>query len=180
MVDAFNLREETSEIRAKKISLIFNSKTTSKKVPHIKVIQCHTNRFLAKIIGKSTSAENLYSNSFLNPASNENLKAKSLSSDEIFHTEFPTKARVGPMMQQMIIAGSRNGSTRMNNSINSYSDFRDNRSASCHGSYEFLSYSEDAVRLNNGSQDESERDPPTFYCPFDSKCSITIKGLSRF
>lgn len=178
MVEAFNLREETKEIKAKKINLIFKSKTPSKKMPHIKVIQCHTNRFLAKIIGKSTSVENLYSNSLLDPASNKNLKTKSLSSDEIFHTEPPTKAKVGPMMQQMI-AGSSNGSTRMNlTTLNSFNSFRDNRSASCHGSFEFLGYSEDAVRLSSGSQDESERNPLTFYCPFDSKCSIAIKGLS--
>lgn len=177
VVEAFNLREETSEIRAKKISLFFKSKTTSKKVPYVKVTQCHTNRFLAKIIGKSTSVENLFSNSLLDPASNENLKAKSLSSDEIFHTEPPTKAGVGPMMQQMIV-GYRNCNTKMNSSLNSYSDFKDNKSY--HGSYEFLGYSEDAVRLGNGSHDGSERDRPTFYCPFDSKCSMTIEGLSRF
>ncbi|XP_060537222.1 uncharacterized protein LOC132708712 [Cylas formicarius] len=157
IVDAFNLRDENDESKIAKIQQIFKPKIKNKSIPNIKVIQCHTSKLLAKVIGKASSVENLTSNSkLLTPNTNcSTLKAKSLSTNEIFHAEVSNVSRTGSISRL-----SRRNETTINDSLTNISDFN-NRPTSFYGSFEYLN---------------RDDEPVTFHCPFQSTCPVIIKG----
>lgn len=181
LIDTFNLREEADETRAVRIQKIF--KTNKKEnVPDIKITHSHTNKFLAKIIGKSSSVDNLTSNKFLSPNlcmdenyfNSSHLKTKSLSTNEIFQSASPGVSRSGSVSRL-----SRRERTDQNTNSN---DFNTELSASCHGSLESLSTKNNTTQskvynsfgyLKNLPQDEGI----LFYCPFSNSCTKLVKGL---
>ncbi|XP_066248852.1 uncharacterized protein [Euwallacea similis] len=175
VIESFNLKEESSDIRSQRIQQIFRAKTKNRNVPNIKITQCHTNRFLAKIVGKkSSSAENLSSNSQLLPPGDSDLKIKSLSTNEIFKADTPTVSRIGSMTR----LSRKCNDTTMDDSLTNISDYS-NRPSSCHGSFDFLNYSYgDNGRLSCSANSVHPigTDGRSYYCPFDSKCSNLIKG----
>ncbi|KAJ8950334.1 hypothetical protein NQ318_021194 [Aromia moschata] len=61
VIDAFDLRKDAERTRSAKIQQIFKQKKKKGNVPDIKITQSHTNKFLAKIIGKASKekAENM-------------------------------------------------------------------------------------------------------------------------
>ncbi|XP_031335594.1 uncharacterized protein LOC116165359 isoform X2 [Photinus pyralis] len=104
ITDVFCLSGETQKDQKFKMQSIFKLSGKRKDVPDIKVTQTHTNKFLARLIGKSTSVDNL-SNDNNRSASSvteypfeehfvNNLKAKSLSTSEIckFYTSCTSRA----------------------------------------------------------------------------------------
>lgn len=184
MIDAFNLREEPDTVKVSKMQQIFKMKNKThqnKNVPDIKITQStqHTNKFLARLItGKSSSVENLTTNSkFLTPSSNfsnefnnSNLKTKSLSTNEIFqqYDNSPSVSRSGSISKL-----SRN---EKNKYLKITSD-NNNRSASCHGSFECLS--DNTSHCNNFTTTFSHltEENILFYCPFAANCTTLIKGI---
>ncbi|KAJ8979894.1 hypothetical protein NQ317_017517 [Molorchus minor] len=124
----------------KKIHKIFKQKRKKTQVPDIKITQSNTNKFLAKIIGKSSSVDNLsIDNKFLSPTNafqqepafdSLNLKRKSLSSNELFHSISPSVSRSSSVLR-LNRNKSENNSTIEPNCL-------EQRPASCHGSFEFL------------------------------------------
>jgi hypothetical protein len=146
LVDAFNLREEPVDARTAKMQTIFKTKNKNKNVPNIRVTPSHANKFLARIVGKSSSVDNL-----ANPNENEfHLRAKSLSTQDIFQTESPVVSRAS--------SATRLGRNEKNRNLLN----PDLRSSSCHGSFELLHRSAEAI---------------VFHCPFASNCTSLIKGL---
>lgn len=179
VIDAFDLKEETNDTRTQKIHQIFKPKTRNKNIPNIKVTQCHTNKFLAKIVGKSSSVDNLSSSTkLLVPDSSDTLKIKSLSSNEIFQVETPTVSRAGSMIR---LGRRKYNSTTMDDSLTNISDFG-NRPNSFHGSFDFLDTNLENQRLNSStnSVETLELEELSYYCPFDSKCSTLIKGINLY
>lgn len=184
LIDTFNLREEADETRAAKIQKIFKS-NKKPNVPDIKVTHSHTNKFLAKIIGKSSSVDNLTCNKFLSPniTTDENyfnsshLKTKSLSTNEIFQSASPSVSRSGSVSRLRRERADQNVI-----SINN-SNFNVETSASCHGSFESLDTKNSTSTphskgcnsfgyLKNLPQDEGI----LFYCPFSNSCTKLVKG----
>ncbi|KAF7270200.1 hypothetical protein GWI33_016810 [Rhynchophorus ferrugineus] len=171
VVDAFDLRDENKDTTAQKIQQIFKPKPKNKVIPNIKITQCHANKFLTRIMGKSSSVENLSSNcKFLSPSDSETLKIKSLSSNEIFQTETPTVSRAGSIRK---ISRRKNNSTTMDDSLTNISDFG-TRPASFHGSIDFLNNTLEP-NVTDDSSEALNRDDLAYYCPFQSKCSILVK-----
>ncbi|XP_076262693.1 uncharacterized protein LOC143197810 isoform X2 [Rhynchophorus ferrugineus] len=171
VVDAFDLRDENKDTTAQKIQQIFKPKPKNKVIPIIKITQCHANKFLTRIMGKSSSVENLSSNcKFLSPSDSETLKIKSLSSNEIFQTETPTVSRAGSIRK---ISRRKNNSTTMDDSLTNISDFG-TRPASFHGSIDFLNNTLEP-NVTGDSSEALNRDDLAYYCPFQSKCSILVK-----
>ncbi|XP_044256882.1 uncharacterized protein LOC123006454 [Tribolium madens] len=145
LVDAFNLREEPADSRTAKMHQIFRMKT-KKNVPDIKVTPSHTTKFLARLVGKASSVDNLTGNA---NDSEFNLRTKSLSNQEIFDTRSPLVSRT-------------NSVNRMSRNEKNQNYLNPNfRSVSCHGSFE---------SLHNDNEDI------TFYCPFTPGCTSQIKG----
>ncbi|XP_023309876.1 uncharacterized protein LOC108916208 [Anoplophora glabripennis] len=187
LIDTFNLREEADETRAAKIQKIFKSNKKG-NVPDIKITHSHTNKFLAKIIGKSSSVDNLTSNKFLSPniSTDENyfnsshLKTKSLSTNEIFQSASPGVSRSGSISRL-----SRRERTDQNIISINNSNFNVETSASCHGSLESLDTKSHTPQpkaynslgyLKNLPQDEGI----LFYCPFSNSCTKLVKGNNIF
>lgn len=128
---------------------IFKTKNKNRNVPDIKVTPSHAYKFLARIVGKASSVDNLAGNA----SDNEfNLRTKSLSNQEIFDSGSLLVSRASSVNRL-----SRNDKNR--NYLNP-----EYRSASCHGSFESLHRNND--------------DTVTFYCPFTPECTTQFKGLS--
>ncbi|GJQ68062.1 hypothetical protein Trydic_g10682 [Trypoxylus dichotomus] len=170
--DVFGLKEETPDERSAKLNQIFKLKFKNRNIPGIKITTANssTSKFFSKFnIAKSSSAENLSSNKHksstlsLDNEFNTNLKAKSLSTNEIFH--------VGPSVSRS------NSATRINkcNSLQASSFLNTNeRSLSCHGSYEFLNttVNEEAQVSSNLLQAEVRN----YRCPYEENCTFIITG----
>ncbi|EFA11239.2 uncharacterized protein LOC662426 [Tribolium castaneum] len=145
LVDAFNLREEPDDSRTAKMHQIFKMKT-KKNVPDIKVTPSHTTKFLARLVGKASSVDNLSGSA---NDSDFNLRTKSLSNQEIFDAGSPLVSRT-------------NSVNRMSRNEKNQNYLNPNfRSVSCHGSFE---------SLHNAGEDIA------FYCPFAPGCTSLIKG----
>ncbi|RZC41202.1 uncharacterized protein BDFB_000895 [Asbolus verrucosus] len=153
LVDAFNLREEPIETRTAKMQQIFKIKNKNKNIPDIKITASHTNKFLARIVGKSTSVDNLADQNL--SINKFNLMTKSLSTQEIFESESPVMSRTSSATRL-----SRNDKDKNHLSPNF-------RPTSCHGSFE---------SLHKKSEDTPSEEVILFHCPFSSSCSSLIKG----
>lgn len=82
-MDSFKLREEDGKVRER----LFGAQCRKSNQPeNMKAtVQSHTHKFLAKIMGKSTSMDSLNSNKIQNqPTEMANIKHLSLSANEIF------------------------------------------------------------------------------------------------
>ncbi|KAG5897400.1 hypothetical protein JTB14_013492 [Gonioctena quinquepunctata] len=182
VVDAFNLKEESEEVRASRIQQIFKNRNKKATIPDIKVIQSYTNKILAKLTGKSSSVENISSNAKLssnNSADNDfvdgQLKTKSLSTNEIFISESPVVSRSGSI------------SRLIRKDLNLLQVNHDNkRPASYHGSFESL---ERNIHLtvtsihnsfNSLETDAAEKDSILCFCPFSNDCTSLMKGKDVF
>lgn len=149
---AFNLKEDPEESRTAKLQQIFKLRTKNKNVPDIKVTHfTQTNRLLSRILGKSSSDDNLASSSnkeFPNTKqsllSNE-LKTKSLSSNEINCTVSPVLSRASSVQ-------------RLKKNTNHLLDV--DKSESLHASFESLDMEQEV----------------SYKCPYDSGCSQAIRG----
>ncbi|CAH0562525.1 unnamed protein product [Brassicogethes aeneus] len=159
IVDAFGLKEDTDEAKSAKIQQIFRLR--KKNVPDIKVTPSHANKFLAKIVGKASSVDNLSSTSKLSSPNEGDLKAKSLSTTEIFQLDTPPVSRSGSIGRI-----SRNDKNRIR------SMEEDNRPASYHGSYDSLN---DIITTTKFSEEET-----LYHCPFDLKCTSLLNGKNIF
>ncbi|XP_022914994.1 uncharacterized protein [Onthophagus taurus] len=145
ITEIFELKETPGNIRNNKIQQIFKIPQKKEiKVPDIKVTHAHANKFLAKLVGKSSSVDNLSTN---NTSSNlglsdNSLKTKSLSSTEIFNGS-PTVSRSNSIKKSY--KNSRLGASS---------------SISCHNSFENLNRVDDEARFIS--------------CPFEQSCSNPI------
>lgn len=155
-MDAFEMRNISQDIRTVKINDIFKPKDktlnkTSPAMPDIKITQHHAhNKFLARLIGKSSSVENLSTksnnnnNRIVNHLSVDSefsttLKAKSLSSSEIF------RPPASPGISRTSSINAINNCTRCS-SVDSIIDHTN---------------SDDGV---------------LFVCPFNTECSVLFKA----
>lgn len=117
---AFNLKEDPKQTRTAKIQQIFKFPTKAKNVPDIKVTHyIQTNRLLSRILGKSSSDDNLASSSAFLTSEH---KTKSLSSNEI-------NCAVSPVLSR----ASSNQRLKKNENL-----LYVNKSASLHASLESL------------------------------------------
>ncbi|CAH1153694.1 unnamed protein product [Phaedon cochleariae] len=174
VVDAFDLKDDSEELRATKIQHVFKNRNKKQSIPDIKVTQSYTNKLIAKITGKSSSVDNLSSNNMKlltpnnvpdeNGFTNGQLRSKSLSTNEIFFNESPIVSRSGSM-------------NRLNrkelNALNVNKDYV-LKPASYHGSLDSLDVSTN--QDCSTSIDEAE----LYHCPFSSDCSHLIKGSDIF
>lgn len=170
------MKEETQEERSAKINLIFRLKLRNKNIPGIKITTAHSNtsKFFSKFnIGKSSSVENLSSKRktsstlSLDHEFSTNLKTKSLSTNEIFY--------VSPSVSRS------NSATRINkcNSLQANSFLNTNdKSLSCHGSYEFLrsAVNEEIPITSSLFQVEMNN----YRCPYEENCSFVISGMKFY
>lgn len=149
---AFNLKEEPEQKRTAKLQQIFKLPTKPKNVPDIKITQyTQTNRLLSRILGKSSSDDNLASSSstkefppkqtFLS----SELKAKSLSSNEINCTVSPVLSRASSTQRLK----SKNGNL-----------LDVDKSESLHASFESLASEEEI----------------SYKCPYNAFCAQAICG----
>lgn len=184
----FDLKEESEQSRKAKMQTIFKLQGKNKNVPDIKVTQSHTNKFLARLIGKSTSVENLSNGciksipmlrfSLEHDFETSNLKTKSLSSSEIFKSVSPAPSRSGSFSRlngnYKSFVGKLHSTKRETESI----------AGARYGSLESLER-----KLNDRGRLMSNNllsVPSTFatndlvyQCPYDSKCSSKVKGKSN-
>lgn len=102
---AFNLREDSTEKRKIRLQQIFKPNANkNKNVPNIKVTDTHTHRLLSRILGKSSSDDNIASSSSTEFPSRQyfltnELKTKSHSSNEINCTISPMLSRASSMQR---------------------------------------------------------------------------------
>lgn len=129
---------------------LFKYKAKTKNVPNIKVTLAHTNNFLAKIVGKSNSVNNLSNDQISTEC---NLKIKSLSNQEIFQDDkSPALSRTSSV-------------TRLSRNEKNKIYLTPNKSVSCHGSFESLNCSSDL------------EEEILYHCPFALECNTLIKGI---
>ncbi|CAG9759591.1 unnamed protein product [Ceutorhynchus assimilis] len=170
VIESFNLKDETTYMRSQKIQQIFKPKIWNKNIPNIKVTECQTNKFLSKIVGKSSSVDNLSSSTkFLSPSNIENLKVKSASSSEIFQADTPSVSRVGSMKR---LSRRLNNGAAMDDSLTNISDFN-SRPSSFHESFNVLHHQRSDENTSSFNNNEL-----SYYCPFDSQCKASIKGAN--
>ncbi|CAH1255879.1 unnamed protein product [Diabrotica balteata] len=177
ITDIFAPYEETKEARVANIQKIFKKKDKNKAIPDIIITESYTNKLISKIVGKSSSADNLSTTSkylTIDDAVSDNnsqLKVKSLSVNEIFtsHTS----------------ALSRNGSrSRLDKTYLSTENTRktDERPISFHGSFESLGQQADFISPLCSSFNSLEvavtggNAITSYYCPFLNSCSSVLKG----
>ncbi|KAF5275362.1 hypothetical protein FQR65_LT04190 [Abscondita terminalis] len=169
--DVFELNGDSQQNQKTKIQSIFKLNAKKKNVPDIKVTQSPTNKFLAKIIGKSSSVDNLSNDHkaavtarhVLENNFGNTLKAKSLSTSEIFKTS-PCNSRTGSFHN---INGTRYVDKRFLNLENG----DDSGPASYHGSTESMDQSlnlEVAATINV---------KVLYPCPYLDTCTTTIKDF---
>lgn len=90
MIQAFDLQEEAKEKQTSKVQQLFKLKNKNRKIPDIKVTHIYTNKIFNKLTGKSSSDDNLTSSP--NEFASSSLKAKSLSSNELYSTRTRSKS----------------------------------------------------------------------------------------
>lgn len=167
-IDAFNLKEEPEDSRSFRIQQIFKQRKKA-NIPDIKITQSHTNKFLARLTGKSTSAENLSNTKYLSPNSNAQLKTKSLSTNEIFTSETSVVTRSGSISKL-----SRGSNILQVGNL-------DERPASYHGSYESLERNLD-LRVSpiysslNCLKIDLVQNDTMYNCPFENTCNAMVRG----
>lgn len=146
---SFDLKGDTEEKKIAKIHQIFKSRSKNKTVPDIKVTHAQTNRFLTRILGKSSSDDNLASGSTKGHSSTlDGFKAKSLSSNEINCNVSPVLSRTCSVQR---IAKKKGNYLDVDGSV------------SLHGSFESL--------------DSTAVDADVAYkCPYDADCPIRTRG----
>ena len=162
LTDAFQLRGDPPELRSAKLKQRLIGK---KKVLHKNVVQHNgqknivspKNKFLTRIMGKSSSVENLTFHNVV-PSSNllaseftPHLKTKSLSSSEIFNQGSPTLSRCSSVV-------SSNNTNSIFNSFRSYQ-----------GSTESLTQ-----RMMNDFG-ETHDDGILYHCPCTLECQMLLK-----
>lgn len=170
ITDVFCLKEESQDERNAKINLIFRLKfNKNKNIPCIKITTAPANFFSKFNFRKSSSVENLSSNKHgtsnlsLDNEFNSNLKTKSLSTNEIFHGS-STVSRC-------------NSASRINKCNNLRADSflnTNDRSLSCHGSYEFLNSAIDEELPVSSNIFQPEMD--NYKCPYEEDCTFVISG----
>lgn len=138
-------------------------------MPNIKVSQAYKNKFLSRIIGKSSSVDNLSSDTNTNNEKREdifsdaNLKTKSLSTNEIFLPASPMVSRSSSVSR---INRKPLHTLRINN--------ESTKAASYHGSFENF---DRKIEIADSEKTGSDGEHAEFYnCPFISNCSWRIKG----
>lgn len=166
LTEAFELKDEAEEERPAKLrERLFGSKRNksfqpSKPTPELKIslVTTPTNKFLTRILGKSSSVENLCSNPVNLSAVPRNLsdfpsnlRAKSLSTSEICH----------PMGSRPV---SRSPSVNSTHRVDVPQYLGSKRPASYHGSCESL----DADFTDNEQ---------LYCCPCEEECPALLKGL---
>lgn len=168
LIVAFDLMDKDESKRAHMLKQrICGNNRIKDKTPEIKInfLTSPTNKLLSRLLGsrKSTSVENLSNSArspgnLLAPREDEvysSLRAKSLSSNEIFTSDPQTPSRTPSILS------SRPGSGLLEPLTFS------KRPASYHGSSESLS---SRIQLDFGN-DFFKREPPvTCYCPFEADC----------
>lgn len=182
VIDAFDLRKENNETRSKKIQQIFNPKSVNKTVPNIKITPCHTSKFFSKILGKSSSVDNLATdNKFLSATNGQSLKMKSLSSDEIWSkgeiylnnsiaTPVPSNAGSLKSLNYFNESFGHNG---MQDSLTNISGF-ELRINSAEGSSENLS-GNFFINDNDVTAEVLSLEEPSYFCPFEEVCPELIQ-----
>lgn len=181
LTDAFELKEEAEETRPAKLrERIFGKKKTQHQqqngtdIPEVKIslVNSPTNKFLSRLLGRSSSVENLNSNpvqtKFLSIVDefSSNLKAKSLSTGEIFQLQTPVSR--SPSMSSTHRCGS--GFLSANMSLGS------KRPASYHGSCESLI---GRLASDFGDVTLSHHDDGSLYhCPCEAGCLSLLKATS--
>lgn len=158
---AFDLRGEPEEKRAAKLQQIFKLRPKNKNVPDIKVTHTQTNRFLSRVLGKSSSDDNLANDSAKEMRNQTflraDLKTKSLSSNEINNCAMSPALSRASSMERRDTKKGRN-----------YLDV--DKSASIHASFESLNLASLATDLDRRGEDISYR------CPYDGGCLLKIRG----
>lgn len=168
LTDAFLLRDEPPETRSSKMRQRLTGK---KKIPVIERpvaevkpnVNPPKNKFLTRILGKSSSVENLSSNTkssnFLSVDStlNSNMKAKSLSSNEIFN-------QLSPAVSQSSIPTTNTA------------DIGFSSSRSYQGSYESLAQ---RVMTDFGEVEVTD-DGASYVCPASPECSAQLRRTAVF
>ncbi|KAK4871562.1 hypothetical protein RN001_015686 [Aquatica leii] len=173
--DVFGLHDDTQQIQKTKMQSIFKLNAKKKNIPDIKITQSHTNKFLARIIGKSTSVDNLSNECDKSPLTTRRvleddfgntLKAKSLSTSEIFKTS-PCNSRTSSFnnIDSNKYAGKR--FLNLDNGVES-------GPASYHGSIESMeqSLNVEVATLNNVGV--------LYPCPYLDTCMTTIRESQVF
>ncbi|PSN56816.1 hypothetical protein C0J52_02702 [Blattella germanica] len=179
LTEAFEVKDEAEETRPAKLrEKLFGPKRnkqihSSRGTPDLKIsfVSSPTNKFLTRILGKSSSVENLSSNSvhlsamprhlstIINSEFSSNLKAKSLSTSEIFLSVGSRPVSRTPSINLM----QRNGSGLLDIPLSP--DFK--RPASYHGSCESLE-----GRLDSDFVERTEPEEALLYfCPSEQQCS---------
>ncbi|KAF5274538.1 hypothetical protein FQA39_LY07150 [Lamprigera yunnana] len=168
--EVFGLREESQQIQKTKMQSIFKLNSKKKNVPDIKITQSHANKLLARIIGKSTSVDNL-TNDCRKTTSNEqphlvgndfgnSLKAKSLSTSEIFKPN-PSNSRT--------------------NSFNNINDYRvkylEKKYLNSGGLTSYQGSMDSVEQSSNVGEIASTEVGVLYPCPYQKTCTTTIKGM---
>lgn len=160
---------------------IFRLRSKNRKIPDIKVTQTQTTKLLTRLIGKSSSDDNLTSNTMKMPCVNSssvnefdcsNLKAKSLSTNEIRYDISPGISRTS----------SANKLNTASGRISKNYLRVDDRPASYHGSLESL----ERNKFEGISEQSSLESLPCpfavlpkfvlFHCPYESNCRTPLLG----
>ncbi|XP_069686970.1 uncharacterized protein [Periplaneta americana] len=178
LTEAFGLKEEAEETRPAKLKeRLFGTKKSKQapQTPELKVslISSPTNKFLTRILGKSSSVDNLSSNpvnlsamprhlsAVIDSEFSSNLKAKSLSTSEICQ---PVGSRPVSRSPSINSAHQKMGSGLLDVSL----FLGSKRPASYHGSCESL---QGRIDSDFGSDNTELR-----CCPCEQHCPSTIKA----
>ncbi|KAG8304136.1 hypothetical protein J6590_101578, partial [Homalodisca vitripennis] len=166
LTEAFHLREEPPETRSAKMRQRLVGK---KKIPEVQrpvaevkpTLNPPKNKLLTRIMGKSSSVENLSTNTkssnSLSVDFASNLKTKSLSSSEIFN-------QISPAISQDSIISSNNVGVELSSS------------RSYQGSLESLTQR----MLTDFGDTELTDDGALYSCPFSHNCTAQLKRPSLF
>lgn len=162
---------------------IFKLRGKNKKIPDIKVTQSQSTKLLTRLIGKSSSDDNLTSSSMKTPSecssavdefTCSNLKTKSLSTNEICYAGSPAISRVSSV-NKLDTGGGRVSKKYLH---------VENRPASYHGSFESLDRNKSGTISGTSSslvsipsQFKTEQ-YVHFQCPYELNCYTLIIGKS--
>lgn len=170
LIDAFDLRQENESDRSKLLlQRVYGPRQKEKKhKPEIKInFLSPTNKFLTRIMGsgKSTSVENLTENQNESNGFNSPLKAKSLSSSEIFQDEPQSPSRASSVL-----------SSRPGSGLLGVNDALGQRPASYHGSAEDL-----RSRMMNDFELDITAPKSMAICPLAPVCtaSVLVTGINN-
>ncbi|KAK5639032.1 hypothetical protein RI129_011524 [Pyrocoelia pectoralis] len=166
VTDVFGLTGETQKDQKTKMQSFLKLTGKRKNVPDIKVTQTHTNKFLARLTGKSTSVDNL-SNTSKHSASSVTqypfeedfgniLKTKSLSTSEIFKLNGPCSSRANSF-------NNLNNTKRLGKRFLNADKGSESSPTSLQGSIESL-------------PQKVVVDDVLYPCPYQDNCTALIKG----